>query len=101
MITAENQSAWQKLADDLGPQRPSIGKRVQVTSGKHKGKEGTVSWHGVNKFSAAWQYCSDAQAYLREMAGRYGYRVKVDTGSETFFVDADKVEVLEGVSHGI
>jgi len=92
-ITAETRDAWQRLANDVAPQRPSVGKRVRVTSGKHAGKDGLVTWHGRDNFANNY-YQSDAQLHLRDMCGRDGFRVRVDTGSETFFVGADKVEVI-------
>ncbi len=96
MITAENRAEWQSLANTVSDQRPSPGKRVRVTDGKkHLGKEGLVTWHGLDRFVDAFRYASGAQATLREMAGRYGYRVGIKTDDgETFFIRADRVEVL-------
>lgn len=94
MITSDTRDAWQKLADDLGPARPSKGKRVRVTQGKHKGKEGIVTWHDRDKFDSTSRYETTAQAWLRDMAGTYGYRCRIDTDTETFFVGAEKVEVI-------
>jgi hypothetical protein len=91
-INSDTLDAWQKLAITLGTTRPSIGKRVMVKRGKHAAEVGIVTWHGHNKF-ADWNHLTDAQYHLRELAGRWGYRVQIDTGTEKFFVDADNVEV--------
>lgn len=95
LITAENRDSWQTLANGCAAQRPSVGKRVRVVSGrKHLGKEGTVKWHGVNRFYDN-SYRTDAQLTLAEMRGREGYRVRVVTDSgEAFFIDAEKIEVI-------
>lgn len=93
MFNADNRDAWQKLIDDLSVNRPSKGKRVRVTSGKHKEKIGYVLWHGHNKFYDV-RYKTDAQLHLMDMTGREGFRVQIDVGGNKFFVDADKVEVL-------
>jgi hypothetical protein len=94
-ISEITQEQWQGLVNDTKGQRPSKGKQIRVTEGRHLGKVGEVRWHGRNKFSDAWRYASDAQLHLRDLVGRYGFRVLVlDTTGDTFFVDADKVEVL-------
>lgn len=90
----DNREAWQQLTNDLAPQYPSVGKYVHVTTGKNSGKEGFVTWHGINKF-ASTQFCTDAQLHLRDMEGRRGFRVCINTGNERFYVDADKVEVID------
>ena len=93
-INSDTREAWQQLANDLSPQRPSVGKRVRVVEGrKYLGDEGQVTWHGVDRF-ADTRYLSDAQLHLRDMEGRRGFRVRIDTGSDSFFVSADKVEVI-------
>jgi hypothetical protein len=33
-LTSISREQWQRLADDLSAQRPSVGKRVRVSSGK-------------------------------------------------------------------
>jgi hypothetical protein len=79
----------------VNAQRPNKGTTVRVIEGKRMGVVGLVTWHGVNKRAFAWKYCSDAQASLREVNGRYGYRVRVHPeGEEPFFIDAEKVCVL-------
>jgi len=95
-ISEINPESWKNLIDKTEPDRPSVGKRVRITSGKHVGKEGIVTWHGVNKFSNSWRYCTDAQVHLRTLIGREGFRIRVNTGDEVFFVDADKVIVTGG-----
>jgi hypothetical protein len=95
-MNPDTRTAWQAIANDLSNQRPSVGKRVKVTGGrKHTGKTGTVSRHQPSRFVNATRYASDAQAHMREMAGRFGYVVMVspDDGA-AFWIDADKVEVI-------
>lgn len=92
-ITAENRDFWQKLANDLGPSRPDPGKRVLVVGGrKHKGKTGTVVRHRRDQFYH-WYCVPEANAHLREMAGRAGFVVLVQTESDLFWIRADYVEV--------
>jgi len=93
LITSENRGAWQGLADDCAKTRPSKGKRVRVTSGKHKGKEGIVTWHGRDQF-ADTRYQTDAQLMLRDFMGTWGFRCRISTASESFFVKAEKVEII-------
>lgn len=87
-------AAWDALVNQVSPQRPSIGKTVKVTQGKHTGRTGKVFWHGVDKYDSSWRYCTPHQHWLREAVGRHGYRIGIvtDTG-EKFFVAADKVVV--------
>ena len=100
VITSENRQAWQDLADDLSVNRPSIGKIVQVIKGKHAGKVGRVVWHGRDKFSTAYHYCNEAQSHMRDMEGKAGWRVAIQTivdldyaKSEKIFVSAENVEI--------
>ena len=92
IYTSENRDAWQRLFDDVAKQRPSVGKHVRVTSGKHSGKVGIVTWHGRDKFADDY-YKSDAQLALRDACGRDGFRVRIQTSTESIFVSADKVSV--------
>lgn len=88
--------ALQGLINSVAINRPSVGKRVRIVSGrKHLGTEGLVAWHGLDKFSTAFRYASDAQALLRDAQGTWGFRVRIiaDSG-ESFFVSADKVEIV-------
>lgn len=97
VFTADNRKFWQDLADTLSMDRPSVGKTVRVTGGrKHLSKVGVVVYHGVDKFSDAFRYADEAQTAYREMAGRYGYIVKIkqDDGS-TFWIKADSVAVVK------
>lgn len=101
IFTNENASAWQSLFDSVSKDRPSVGKRVRVAKGrKHLGIEGVVVWHGVNRY-ANTRYLSDAQQAMRDAMGTFGYRVGIqpDDGTEKFYVDADKVEIIGG-QHG-
>lgn len=95
VITPENRDAWQELANSLSAQRPSKGKTVRILEGKHKGKEGKVFFHAIDKWNDAYRYCNEAQAHMRDMAGRFGWRVGVKTPSgETFFTIANNTEVV-------
>jgi hypothetical protein len=96
LFTPENRQSWQELFNSLDVDRPSVGRMVRVTGGKkHLGKEGKVFWHGKDKYSDAYRYGSPAQWHFRDAAGRYGWRVGVDTGAEKFFISADKVEIVK------
>jgi hypothetical protein len=93
-INSDNVEAWKQLAKDLSKDRPDVGKTVLVQSGKHKDKIGVVKRHMVDRYTQAYRYASEAQAHYRDMAGRYGWVVLIDTGTEKpFWVKADKVEV--------
>ncbi len=84
---------FNRIAADTAGQRPSVGKRVRIDRGRRKHVEGTVLRHLRNPFER--QYGSDAQQMLREVIGRYGYRVQIESPSHgTFWVDADNVTVL-------
>lgn len=93
-INADTVDAWKALAQDLGAQRPSIGRSVTIVNGKHKGKTGKVIAHIVSKFHNPFRYASEAQCHLREMAGRSGYvcRVRTESGEE-FWVNAEYTAV--------
>lgn len=94
-INSENRGAWQSLANTVSASRPSVGRSVTVTRGKHKGATGTVTWHGRDRYSDAFRYGSDSSHALREMAGQYGYRVRVQPQEgEAFYCRADYVEVI-------
>lgn len=94
-INSDTRGAWQDLANQTATNRPSKGKQVRVTEGRHAGKIGIVTWHGASRYRET-RYCSDAQLHLRDMVGREGFRCGVRTDSgETFFVDADKVDVIQ------
>lgn len=97
MITSENRQAWQAIADSCEAKRPSAGKLVRVSSGKHSGETGIVTWHGIDRF-ADTRFQTDAQLQMRDMMGTFGFRVRVQPESGTaFFVSADKVEVIAEV----
>jgi len=89
-----NQKEWDQLSEKLEPARPAKGRRVIVTTGCHAGVIGTVTWHGRNRWKPSSRL-SPERADLRELMGTIGYRVRIvpDDGSESFFVDADKVVV--------
>jgi hypothetical protein len=94
-INSDNRSAWQDLADHLAPNRPDKGRRVRIERGKYQGKIGLVTWHGPDKF-ANTRYKSEAQLHLRDMAGREGFRIRVqpDEGGQAFFTNAEYATVL-------
>ena len=84
----------QALADSLSADRPFVGSVVRVDQGKHRGKLGRVVWHGVDRFSKAGRYGGPDVQALREVRGRWGFRVGIQTdGDERFFVNAEHVMV--------
>jgi len=93
-INSENADAWRDIAARISEQRPDVGRIVTVTRGKHKGKRGKVTRHMLDKYSDAFRYASEAQATLREMAGRAGFvcLVRFDDGTDGW-VKADAVDV--------
>jgi hypothetical protein len=93
-LTSISREQWQRLADDLSAQRPSVGKRVRVSSGKKfLGRVGIVRWHGPDKYARDY-YRTPAQLDLRDLRGRDGFRIRVESDGESFFVGADQVEVI-------
>ncbi len=88
-----DKNAWKAQIEKSDVNRPSVGKHVVVTSGKHVGKSGIVVWHGRNKFERDY-YATPAQLHLRDIVGRSGFRVGIKTENETFYVDANKVDVI-------
>lgn len=98
VINADTQAFWQDMANQLGANRPYVGRRIVVTSGKHKGKEGFVTRHMKDRYGRdVFRYGGEANLHLREMEGRRGFVVMVDTGTERFWVKADKVDCLSQV----
>ncbi len=92
------QDQWNSIIEKTEPNCPSVGKTVRVSeSKKHLGKVGKVFWHGVDKFDTTLRYCDTYQLWLRQAIGRGGYRIGIDTGTEKFFISADKVEVIQEV----
>ena len=94
-------SAWEALkvvaADPaLNAQRPNVGTTVRVIEGKRMGETGTVTWHGIDRFNrTAFRYCDDMQAHLRDLRGKWGFRICVQPAEgEKFFIGAEKVCVL-------
>ena len=92
-LTSISSEQWQRLVDDLSAQRPSVGKRVRVSSGKFLGRVGIVRWHGPDKYARDY-YRTPAQLDLRDLRGRDGFRIRVESDGESFFVGADQVEVI-------
>lgn len=92
------QAAWDALrviAQDTACQRPNIGATVRVVEGKRLGTVGRVTWHGPDRFSNAYRYCDPMQAQMRDILGKYGFRVRVQPDDEPpFFIGAEKVWVL-------
>lgn len=93
-INADTREAWQKLADSLASQYPSVGKHVRVVNGKYTGQHGIVFYHGHDKFYDT-HYKSNAQLHLIDMIGRTGFRVGIKSDHNKFFTSADDVEVIE------
>jgi hypothetical protein len=93
VITSENRDAWQAIADRASSNYPAVGKRVRVTKGKNAGKEGQVTWHGRNEYYDN-RYTTPAMMMLQDINGREGFRVRVCTATEKFFVNAENVEVI-------
>ena len=95
MINADTREAWQALATKCGERRPYVGRTMCVAAGrKHRGTIGVVQKHMVSRFKDPFRYASDAQATLRELAGRAGYVVLLAPcdGSTPFWVNAEHVE---------
>jgi len=97
IFSEDTKEMWQRLADDCAVNRPSKGKHVLVIYGKHAEKEGIVTWHGIDQY-ASTRYKTGAQLHLRDLMGRSGFRVRIDTGTENFFIDADKVDVIKSAA---
>lgn len=96
-FSPEFHQAWADLSAKLEPDRPSVGKTVKVVKGrKHLGVTGKVIWHGEDTFDDSTRYLDSAQLYLREIEGRRGYRIRIESETEgKFFLNADYVEVLQ------
>ena len=95
-ITRDDWSTLMPSIEKAYANSPRVGRTVKVVKGrKHLGETGKVTWHGRDKFSRDYA-SNDIQATLRDAIGRIGYRVKIVTASgESFFVNADYVEVLD------
>lgn len=88
--------AMQGLFSDAAGESPRKGARVTVAKGKHRGKVGTVTWHGEDRYSQAGRYGSDLSNMLREAIGVSGYRVRIqpDDG-EQFFTSCENLDLDE------
>jgi hypothetical protein len=96
-MNAETRTAWADVARQVSAQRPDVGKRVRVTSGKRAGTVGTVERHQRSKYGQAFRYGGEANLHLREMAGRNGFAVRVrpEEGGEAFWTGGQSVEVID------
>lgn len=97
-ITAENAAGWQKIAEDLAPQRPSVGKWVRVLEGrKHVGKIGQVVRHERDRYDRVERYRSEASMHFIDMRGREGFVVLVQDARNPsrFWVKASYVVVVD------
>jgi hypothetical protein len=96
VINSENAASWQTLANEASAQRPDVGTRVRVTSGKHKDAEGTVLRHQRSKYGNAFRYGSEGNLQLREIMGRRGFvaLVRLDSGASAW-IDAEKLFVIK------
>lgn len=89
MIKSEDRDFWQSVANKKALDYPHVGRKITVVDGrKHKGKTGIVRQHRIDRYSTAFRYGNDASHYMRDMAGREGFVVLIDTGLETFWVKA-------------
>lgn len=99
MIRTEDKDFWQAQADKRAADYPHVGRMVTIVDGrKHKGKTGKVLAHKRDAYSDAFRYGNDASHTLRDMAGREGFVVLVDTGLEKFWVKASYC-LCEGRKH--
>ena len=90
------QKEAQNFATFMSRERPFKGAGVRIFKGrKHKGKEGIVFWHGLDKFANTFRYGSPNSQALAEVQGRHGYRVGIETeDGEKFFVPAEYTTIL-------
>lgn len=94
-INEQTADAWTKIAANVEPERPSVGKRVRITKGKRVNVEGVVAEHKRSRFSTAYRYGNDAHMHMLDMRGRRGWTVRLRTDSgENFWADADSTYVL-------
>lgn len=71
----------------LSKDAPTVGRRVSIDRGKHKGKSGVVLWHGRDayknpgRYEANWMVSS-----MRAARGKTFYRIRVrfDDGTDAF-----------------
>lgn len=86
-----------RILREQAAKSPRVGATVRVKEGrKHLGVVGQVTWHGRDNFSNAYRYCDGWQAHMRDANGTWGFRVRVQPeDGESFFIAADKVEVVE------
>lgn len=92
-INSQSADAWRSIAADTAAQRPSYGKRVTATKGKHKGKSGVVLQHKLSRYGSTYRYGSDASRCMADMVGREGWCVLVQAGGERFWTSAENVRV--------
>ncbi len=91
-MNSDTREIWQGIADTLSKDRPYVGRIVTVDRGKHAGKTGIVRRHQEDRFVNAFRYCDGAQAQMRQMAGRWGFCVQIETEDrEMFWTKADNV----------
>ena len=83
------------VAQSTASERPDVGRWVRVDQGRRTGVEGRVLRHVRDQFNTwKWRYGSDAQAMMKDILGKYGFRVQVETATHgTFWIDAEKVTV--------
>ena len=80
------QDAWDAMKDIAeNTWSPRKGTRVNIVRGKHKGKSGIVFWHGTDKYAYVVGRTA-IQDTMREIIGKYGYRigVRTDDGKKIF-----------------
>lgn len=95
MITTDNKDSWKRVADNAENNYPSVGKLVEVVgTKKHVGKKGIVKVHIVDQYDKFSKYCDSSMLLLRQLKGRNGYVVLVQTETENFWVKANLVNVI-------
>lgn len=98
-ISKSTRQFFDDMAGASEVQKPSPGKRVRVIGGrKHNGKIGYVIRHQESQFYGRFAKKKPTENLaLREVEGRVGYicLVKNEADGTTFWVDADKVDVID------
>lgn len=93
------QENGQSLDGQVAAYRPFVNSTVKVmfrgAPKEHQDKVGRVTWHGIDQFNRdAWRDGASCTHALREVCGRYGYHVGIETeAGERFVVPAESVMV--------
>ena len=104
-LTKSTRQFFAEMAEASEVQKPGPGRRVRVTGGrKHKGKVGyVIRYQESPYFEKYGKRKTDVNMALREVEGRLGYicLVKCEADRSTFWVDADKVEVIDLIGNKV